>query len=140
MVLTLIRALLGDRLSCPRRSQCSSNDITNLASAPGCQDHTTSRPRSVVRPRVKHALRQVAAIASHLACRDDRDTPLSSKQDTPREPQFLEKRKRNFHADGADAHDQIENAGKLRVSAQGFLFVEPARYDAASAAGRDPPV
>jgi len=39
--LRLIRALLGDRLSCPRQSLGSSNPTT-LASAPGCQDHATS--------------------------------------------------------------------------------------------------
>jgi len=74
MVLTLIRALLGDRLACPRHPRA--RRIADLASAPGCQDHTTSRPRYVVRPRVRHTLRHHASTASHLACRDDRDTPL----------------------------------------------------------------
>jgi len=40
--LRLIRALLGDRRSCPRRARRSSRGIAHLASAPGCQDHTIS--------------------------------------------------------------------------------------------------
>jgi hypothetical protein len=50
MVLTLIRDLPGDRLSCPRHPRCSSRGIANLASAPGCQDHTISpsAPAAVV--------------------------------------------------------------------------------------------
>jgi hypothetical protein len=55
MVLTLIRDLLGDRLSCPHRPHARRS--TSLASAPGCQDHTISRPRHAVRPRVRHTLR-----------------------------------------------------------------------------------
>jgi hypothetical protein len=36
----LLRALPGDRLSCPRRPRA--RRTASLASAPGCQDHTTS--------------------------------------------------------------------------------------------------
>jgi hypothetical protein len=72
--------------------------IANLASASGCQNHTTSTsakashqhhtrtcygpPQSWARP-VDIARRDdiVAATASHPACRDDRDTPLVSRRD-----------------------------------------------------------
>jgi hypothetical protein len=77
-VLTLIRDLPGDRLDCPRRPRA--RRIADLASAPGCQDHTISRPHHVVRPR-SQALRHAASIASHPACRDDRDTPLLPRRD-----------------------------------------------------------
>jgi hypothetical protein len=70
MVLTLIRALLGDRLSCPRPATMlrhhrvrDNADALRGASAPGCQDHTISRPRHAVRRHVKHTLRHVASIA-----------------------------------------------------------------------------
>jgi len=44
----VIRALPGDRLSCPRRQRII---ITaDLASAPGCQDHTISPSHRSVRP------------------------------------------------------------------------------------------
>ena len=42
LALRLIRALPGDRRSCPRHPRCSSTSIANLASATGGQDHTTS--------------------------------------------------------------------------------------------------
>jgi len=78
MVLRLIRTLPGDRLSCPRR--LCTRRITGLASAPGCQDHTTSPCASAVRPHDQLMLQPDAPIASHLAPRDGRDTPLSSKR------------------------------------------------------------
>jgi len=52
-VLTLIRALLRDRLSCP--CCLRARRFIDLASAPGCQDHTISRPHQLVRPRDHHA-------------------------------------------------------------------------------------
>src|SRR4051812_9135265 len=55
-------------------------NIAHLTSAPGGQDHTISRPRHAVRPR-SQALRHVASIASHPACRDDRDAPLLPRRD-----------------------------------------------------------
>src|SRR3954454_4574684 len=55
-------------------------NIASLTSASGGQDHTTSRPRHAVRPR-SQALRHVAYIASHPACRDDRDAPLCMRRD-----------------------------------------------------------
>ncbi len=51
------------------------------------------RPRHAVRPHVKHMLRHVAAIASHLASRDDRDTPLLPRRDARRKARFPKKRK-----------------------------------------------
>ena len=46
MVLRLIRDLLGDRRSCPRRPRARQS-TASLASAPGGQDHTTSPSTSV---------------------------------------------------------------------------------------------
>jgi hypothetical protein len=93
MVLTLIRDLPGDRLDCPRRPRA--RRTADLASAPGCQDHTISRPHHAVRPR-SQALRHAASIASHPACRDDRDTPLLPRRDETNKSRFLQKRKRDF--------------------------------------------
>jgi hypothetical protein len=62
MVLTLIRDLPGDRLSCPRRPRARRS--TGLASAPGGQDHTISRPHHAVRPHVTHMPRHDASTAS----------------------------------------------------------------------------
>jgi hypothetical protein len=54
MVLTLIRDLPGDRLSCPRHRRIIT---TGLASASGGQDHTISSPRasrSSARPKPRY--------------------------------------------------------------------------------------
>jgi hypothetical protein len=72
-VLTLIRDLPGDRLDCPRHLHNARSFATGLASAPGRQDHTTSRPhppRSSA--RVFTLAEAVTSIASRLTCRDDR--------------------------------------------------------------------
>jgi hypothetical protein len=86
---------------------------------------------------VKHTLRHVAAIASHLASRDDRDTPLFAEAGHRKINTIYEKTKEKFSCKRAGADHQTENAGKLRVSAQIFLFIRPAGYDAAR---RDLPV
>jgi hypothetical protein len=44
LVLTLIRDRPGDRLDCPRRRQQRVSVVASLASAPGGQAHTISRP------------------------------------------------------------------------------------------------
>jgi hypothetical protein len=69
-----IRDLPGDRLSCPRRPRA--RRLADLASAPGCQDHTISpcATTSLVGTKRHHDV--IAPTASRLACRDDRDTPL----------------------------------------------------------------
>jgi hypothetical protein len=61
----LLRALPGDRLSCPRRPR---HVIASLASGSFVGAHSrTLRARTATAPR--------------LACRDDRDAPLSSRRD-----------------------------------------------------------
>ena len=63
MVLRLIRALPGDRLSCPRHGRLV---IAHLASAPGCQNHATSPSHRIVRPREQaHAATQCAHRIPH---------------------------------------------------------------------------
>jgi hypothetical protein len=81
MVLTLIRALLRDRLSCPCVATTRLRAL-RWASAPGGQDHTIS-PSAAARSsaKVETPLRAAASIASHPACRDDRETPLLSRRD-----------------------------------------------------------
>ena len=74
MVYGLLRALLGDRLFCHRRSCGLPRE--NLTPASGRRDHTTSpsagEPRSsVVAP---------ASIASDRNVRDDRDPPLIRRE------------------------------------------------------------
>jgi hypothetical protein len=54
MALRLIRDLPGDRLDCPRRPRASISS-TDLASAPGCQNHAISPSHRVVRPHEDHA-------------------------------------------------------------------------------------
>jgi hypothetical protein len=84
MVLTLIRALPGDRLSCPRRRAMRKHH-RNLVSAPGDQDHTISRPR-----RCCSSAREMRAAtptrpplpASYV--RDGRETPLLWRRDARR--------------------------------------------------------
>ena len=51
-------------------------DITTLAPAPGRQDHTISPSAPCRSSACENMLRHAASIASHLASRDDRDTPL----------------------------------------------------------------
>jgi hypothetical protein len=75
--LTLIRALLGDRRSCPRRLRA--RRTADLASAPGCQDHTISpyvtarsSAKSKLRcalPRPPHPTPRVVTIAIRPSCR-----------------------------------------------------------------------
>ena len=59
----------------PPSSARSSMNGANLASAPGCQDHTISPSAPCRSSACENTLRPVASIASHPACRDDRDTP-----------------------------------------------------------------
>jgi hypothetical protein len=69
-VLTLIRALPGDRLSCPRRQRIIA---AGLASASGSQDHTISRPRHAVRPQASARCNMSRPSHSAANVRDDRD-------------------------------------------------------------------
>ena len=77
MVLRLIRALLGDRRSCPRHRHRRQLGIST--GMPGPHDFAVLSVLSV-RPR-NSALQHRQAIASHPACRDDREAPLVSERD-----------------------------------------------------------
>ena len=73
MVLRFIRALPGERLSCPRRSRLV---IGRLASAPRCQNHATSsshRDRSSARASPRCAPMRPPHPAPDV--RDDREAP-----------------------------------------------------------------
>ena len=114
VVLTLIRDLLGDRRSCPRR--LTVHLPQGLASAPGCQDHTTSRACIIVRPRKKS--RCSNARPSHPASnvRDDRDTPLMWRRDVRK--------------DRSDLPDETSDAPCDKVTRRairGWLHVQIAR-------------
>jgi hypothetical protein len=81
MVLRLIRALPGDRLSCPRRQRdARKRIIASLTPAPRRQDHTTS-PYTPCRSsyvRTHTAARRVHRVPLPTS-RDDRDTPLHAE-------------------------------------------------------------
>jgi hypothetical protein len=78
-VLTLIRDLPGDRLDCPRRLRARRTQAWHQHRDARTTRFRRSRP--AVRPCIKDALRHVASIASHPACRDDRDAPLLPRRD-----------------------------------------------------------
>jgi hypothetical protein len=75
------------------------------------------RPRPAVRRRVKHTLRQVAAIASRLACRDDRDMPLLPRQDNAYKHDFRKSEREIFSSQGLEHPHRFERASEISVSA-----------------------
>ena len=75
----VLRALPGDRALLP---PSQADRSAHLASASGCQDHTTSSSASASFVRTKQS-RAPPKRPSHprLTCRDDRDTSLSMRRD-----------------------------------------------------------
>jgi hypothetical protein len=97
-VLTLIRALPGDRRSCPRVAAMRVPRIALGISRRGnarsahCARHqhrdartTRFRVRATSFVRAPSTLRHFASIASHLAYRGDRDAPLLPRRDVSNE-------------------------------------------------------
>jgi hypothetical protein len=111
----------------PPSPACSSKHA-NLASAPGCQDHTAwpsakaHRTRRNDRlnlrpPKPRRTCRPMSLVWQHRRghrcpphVRDDRDTPLRSRRDGRIKPRFLEKRKRNFAAGRSGTGDVLDRA------------------------------
>jgi hypothetical protein len=95
VVLTLIRDLPGDRLDCPRHLRV--RHIADLASAPGCQDHTISRPQ---RSRSSRANVRVHRIPASRIVTIGRNVPLA-EAGCDKQPWFPKKRKRYIFASRA---------------------------------------
>jgi len=79
MGLRLIRALLGDRLDCPRHSQIVVRELDLSTGRSGPHDFTVRTSAFV--GILDKMLCARTATAPRLACRDDRDTPLSPRRD-----------------------------------------------------------
>jgi hypothetical protein len=88
MALRLIRALLGDRLFCPRHARCSS---TASRAWPQHREARTTRLHRPCRRRSSGAA--FTSIAARLHVRDDAYAP-SMRRDGDREAQFPKKRNR----------------------------------------------
>jgi hypothetical protein len=118
MALRLIRALLGAPGFLATVCATTRKHVAHGYQRRGIRTTRFRRPRCVVRPCMRHTLRHIASTASHLACRDDRETPLLSRRDAPTETQFLERRKRNFPARRARSGDRIVSTRKMSFSAR----------------------
>jgi hypothetical protein len=120
-VLTLIRALLGDRLDCPRHWR-DAKHRANLAPAPGRQDHTTSRPyrrRSSARSD-RAATRYVYRIPASRVVTTARNAPLV-EAGFGHHPRFLQKRKRNFSLQPSHVQLHLEFPCKTNFCAQAIF-------------------
>ena len=153
----VLRALPGDRLSCPRyratqmRRRVRDNACAlREASAPGCQDHT-AWPSAQARSSApsKRTLRARTATAPRLALRDDRDAPLPSRRDAEDITRFLEKRKRNVDVEARQASSiaaptrsalQASDLASLRTLEQPMLRLSSSSSWRPSAHQRKPSV
>jgi hypothetical protein len=111
------RSPWGPAVLPPSLAGCVRRIITSLASAPGGQDHTISRPRSAVRRHAKHAADTSRPPHPRLACRDDRaQRPSVVKRDGEIEHQFPKKRSDLFSVERLDGSDRLD-----RLLQIGFL-------------------
>jgi hypothetical protein len=138
----LLRALLGDRALLPPSLARRGGVFASLAPASGRQDHTAwpsakalrenlcngpgtgpvaipAKADQLVRRR-KIRPRAVAATASRLHVRDDRETPLFMRRDARKSAADLgETQSGIFFARNLDRGDGVERAGEISFLAQG---------------------
>ncbi|WP_035659773.1 hypothetical protein [Bradyrhizobium sp. STM 3809] len=63
-------------------------------------------------------LQPTTPIASHLACRDDRDTPLVPRRDNTQKHEFRNNETDKFSAEGLDRPNQLDGAWEISFCAQ----------------------
>jgi len=121
MGLRLIRALPGDRRSCPRHWHRRQLGIST--GMPGPHDFAVLSV-SFVRSR-NSALQHRQAIASHPACRDDREAPLVSERDGATIHLFRKNESKIFLPTGLDSQISLSSLAKIAFWADPIFVQEP---------------
>jgi hypothetical protein len=124
----LIRALPGDRLSCPRRRCDASTPHSTWHQHRDARTTRFRRTRGVVRLRENHAATSTRPPHPAPNVRDDREAPLLIEPRTPAvDVKFWKNEREIFLRESLDRGDRAESLRKNIFFAQANAAVEPGR-------------